>query len=211
MELAPHIWHPLCLTQSAFRLRSNPFWRPPSGAWRLGVFDPNVNALKTFHFPLLVAEEAFRKQPALIDRILMFSAVQLQGNPHFEQFCAATDIQQAGKVFAEGRFPIAQMMGSHIDAVVAHQWENALNYLYWDILYLGWPLIHNSEEFMDTGYYYPAFDPQTGGDVLRHALATHAGEWHQRRPGVLDTLWRYNIDNPRVQQRHDELLDKLTS
>jgi hypothetical protein len=210
--VAPHIWHPMCLTESAYRLKTNPFWRPPAARdWRIGVFDPNVNALKTFHFPLLVCEEAHRKDTGLINRVLLFSADHLKGNPHFEQFCGATDISRAGKVFAEARHLVAQMMGSHIDAVVTHQWENNLNYLYWDVLYLGWPLIHNSPEFKDAGYYYPSFDPQTGGDVLREALAGHAARWNETRPGVLETLWRFNIDNPAVQRRHAELLDQLMS
>ncbi|HEX4197234.1 MAG TPA: DUF2827 family protein [Caulobacteraceae bacterium] len=212
VEIAPHVWHPMCLTQSAFQLKVNPFWRPPAGdTWRIGVFDPNVNVVKTFQLPLLVCEEAYRKQPELIDRVLLFSAAHLRGNPHFEQFCAATDISRAGKVFAESRFLVAEMLGSHIDAVVTHQWENALNYLYWDVLYLGWPLIHNSPEFEEAGYYYPAFDPQTGGEVLREALNTHSAEQVARRPKVLEALWRYNIDNPAVQRRHAELLEKLMS
>ena len=212
VEIAPHIWHPICLAQSAFQLKINPFWRPPtSQSWRLGVFDPNVNVVKTFQLPLLVCEEAYRRQPGLIDRLLLFSAEHLKGNPHFEQLCAATDISRAGKVFAESRYLVAEMLGTHIDAVVTHQWENALNYLYWDVLYLGWPLIHNSPEFEEAGYYYPAFDPQTGGEVLREALNTHAAEQVARRPKVLEALWRYNIDNPAVQRRYAELLEKLMS
>lgn len=208
--ITPHIWHPMCLTASAARLGVNPFWRPPSSpAWRIGIFDPNVNALKTFHFPLLVCENAYRGGPEMIDRVLMFSANHLMGNTHFEQFCAATDLGRANKVFAEERFLVAQMLGSHIDAVVTHQWENALNYLYWDVLYLGWPLIHNSPDFADVGYYYPAFDPIAGGAVLRAALVSHEREWMRRRPAVLETLWRFNIDNPAVQAQHARLLEQL--
>ena len=212
VEIAPHIWHPICLNQSAFRLKVSPYWRPPAAKdWRIGVFDPNVNVVKTFQLPLLVCEEAYRKQPDLISRVLLFSANHLMGNPHFEQLCSATDLSRAGKVFAESRYLVAEMLGSHIDAVVTHQWENALNYLYWDVLYLGWPLIHNSAEFQDAGYYYPAFDPQTGGEVLREALNTHAAEQVARRPKVLEALWQFNIDNPAVQRRHAELLEKLMS
>ncbi|HLI65255.1 MAG TPA: DUF2827 family protein [Caulobacteraceae bacterium] len=211
-ELAPHIWSPLCLEQSAFQLKVNPFWRAPTEPdWRIGVFDPNVNVVKTFHFPLLVCEQAARLEPELINRVLLFSASQLMGNPHFEQFCAALDLGRRGRVFAEQRYLVAQMLGSHIDAVVTHQWENALNYLYWDVLYLGWPLIHNSPDFEDAGYYYPAFDPKSGGEVLREALKSHAATAQAQRPKVLDTLWRFSIDNPAVQKAHAELLEKLTS
>jgi len=210
VEMAPHIWSPMCLEQSAFRLKTNPHWRPPqNGKWRLGVFDPNVNVVKTFHFPLLVAEQCWRLDQNLIDRILLFSANHLIGNPHFEQFCASLDIRRAGKVFAEARFPLAQVLGEHIDAVVTHQWENALNYLYWDVLYLGWPLVHNSEMFKETGYYYPEFDPVTGGQVLRDALRDHAKRAPEERSKVLETLWRFHIDNPLVQRQHSELLERL--
>jgi len=212
VEVAPHIWHPICLQQSAFNLKRRPFWRPSSSpGWRLGVFDPNVNVLKTFHYPLLVAEEAFRKEPELIDRILLFNASHLTTNVHFTDFCGITNLGRAGKIFAEGRFPITEMLGDHIDAVVTHQWENNLNYLYWDVLYLGWPLIHNSIAFPEAGYYYPEFDAQTGGDVLRDGLKTHAAEWSARRPQVLDTLWRFNIDNPQVQRDYAALLEKVMS
>jgi len=212
VEIAPHIWHPICLQQSGFNLKRNTFWRPSAGpGWRLGVFDPNVNVLKTFHYPLLVAEEAFRKEPDLIDRILLFSAAHLTTNTHFSDFCGVTNLGRAGKIFAESRFPIGEMLGAHIDAVVTHQWENNLNYLYWDVLYLGWPLIHNSTAFPEAGYYYPEFDAQTGGDVLREALKTHAAEWRARRPAVLDTLWRFNIDNPVVQRDYATLLEKVVS
>jgi hypothetical protein len=212
VEVAPHVWHPICLQQSTFKLKSPPFWRPrPNPAWRLGVFDPNVNVLKTFHYPLLVAEHAYRKDPDLIDRILLFSASHLTTDKHFNDFCQVTNLGKAGKVFAEGRFPIAEMLGAHIDAVVTHQWENNLNYLYWDVLYLGWPLIHNSAAFPEAGYYYPEFDAEAGGEVLHDALLTHAAEWTHRRPKVLDTLWRFNIDNPEVQRAYADLLEKLMS
>ena len=165
--------------------------------------------VKTFHFPLLVAEQAHRLNPELINRVLLFSAAHLKGNPHFEQFCAALDLGRAGRVFAEERYLLVEMLGSHIDAVVTHQWENALNYLYWDVLYLGWPLIHNSTEFMEAGYYYPEFDPQAGGEVLAAALADHAENAVTRREATLETLWRFHIDNPAVQRRHAELLEQV--
>jgi hypothetical protein len=209
-HVAPHIWHPMCLTESAHRLKTNPYWRPPEAKdWRIGVFDPNVNVVKTFHLPLLVCEQAHRRWPELINRVLLFSADHLMGNPHFEQFCAVTDLGRDKKVFAESRYLVGQMMGSHIDAVVTHQWENDLNYLYWDVLYLGWPLIHNSPAFAEVGYFYPSFDPKTGGQVLCEALAGHAAQWAKTRPAVLETLWRFNIDNPEVQRRHAELLEQV--
>jgi hypothetical protein len=210
-EMAPHIWHPSLLMQSAARLGVDPFWRnrDADAPWRIGVFDPTVNVVKTFHLPLLVCEEAYRRRPDLIDRVLMFGAERLKPAPHFQEFCGATDLSRDGRLFAESRFPLAEMLGRHVDAVVTHQWENDLNYLYWDVLYLGWPLIHNSVAFQSAGAWYPAFDPAAGGEALCAALDGHAARDAEARAAERDTLWRFHIDNPLVQARHSELLASL--
>jgi hypothetical protein len=211
VERAPHIWSPLILTQSAAALGVDLYCkgRPVDSPARIGVFDPNVNVLKTFHLPLLVCEEAYRRRPDEIDRVLMFSADHLKGVPHFEEFCAATDLFKAGRLFAEQRHPLAQMLGSHIDIVVTHQWENGLNYLYWDVLYAGYPLVHNAPDLAEVGYYYADFDPKDGGRALLEALDRREDDAVAQRPRVMETLWDVNIDNPAVQGRHMELLDAV--
>ena len=210
VERAPHIWSPVILRQSAARLGS-PLFRPHAALAapaRIGIFDPNVNVLKTFHLPLLVCEAAYRRAPDRLDRVLMFSADHMKGVPHFEEFCAATELSRAGRLFAEARHPLAAMLGEHIDAVVSHQWETGLNYLYWDVLYAGYPLIHNAPELGEVGYRYGDFDPQDGGRVLIEALAEHAGRAAAERPKVMEALWARHIDNPAVRARHAELVAK---
>lgn len=210
VELAPHIWSPAVLRQSAARL-GRPLFRPhdvAAGPARIGVFDPNVNVLKTFHLPLLACEEAYRQAPEAIDRVLMFSAEHLKGVPHFEEFCAATELSRSGRLFAEARHPLAAMLGEHIDAVVSHQWENGLNYLYWDVLYAGYPLVHNAPELAEVGYPYRDFDPKDGGRALVEALAEHPQRAAGERPKVMEALWARHIDNPSVRARHAELVAK---
>ncbi len=213
VELAPHIWSPALLMQSAARLKTSPFRRTPEpGVPRsIAVFDPNVNVLKTFHLPLLVCEQAYRQQPELIGRVLLFNAAHLVTDPNFSEFCAATELGRDGRLFAEARFPLTEVMGVHANVVVTHQWENALNYLYWDVLYLGWPLIHDCEDMSEVGHYYPAFDPRAGGAALCEALDTDAGAGPIARDAVLDRLWRVHIDNPVVQHRYSELLEKVAA
>jgi hypothetical protein len=211
-ERAPHIWNPYFLKASAFVRGKNIFYRkPPGPGWRLGVFDPNVNVVKTFHLPLMVAEEAYRLKPDLIKAVLLFNAYRLRENQHLLQMFAAMNLGQANKVTVENRHPLADVMGLHIDAVVTHQWENNLNYLYWEILYLGYPLIHNSTAIKDVGYYYPEFDPQTGGQVLCDALENHDERRMADRPAVMEALWQFSIDNPVVQQRYTELIESVMS
>lgn len=205
---APHLWSPRLLIDSAAAAGARLFWRPPAAnaPTRVGVFDPNVNVVKTFHIPLLVCEEAFRRRPDQIERVLLFSAEHLKGMAHVEEFCAATDLGRAGRVTLEGRFPLAQMLGVHIDVVVTHQWENALNYLYWDVLYAGYPLIHNAAPIADIGYAYQDFDPQDGARALSEAIETHAARAPRERGQVLEALWKLHVDNPQVQRQLADLI-----
>jgi hypothetical protein len=206
----PHIWDPHCIRATAFGNRKNPYYSPPEdGKWRLGCFDPSVNVVKTFHFPVLVADQAYRRRPDLISGMMLFSAEKIKTDPHVEQFITATDLGRKGLVTAEGRHPVVNVMGQHVHAVVTHQWQNNLNYLYWDTLFLGWPLIHNSIEFMDVGYYYPEFDPVAGGEVLADALSSHEANFPKSRSKVFDLLWRFSVDNPAVQLAHSDLIQEV--
>lgn len=206
---APHIWHPSVLARAMDNFGANQFfWKErgqPNG-WRIGVFDPTINVVKTFHLPLLACENTERSHPDLLASILLFSAARFKGNPHFEELVAALDIGRKGKVFAEERYALPQVLGTHIDAVVTHQWENNLNYLYWDVIYSGRPFVHNVASISDVGYYYKDFDPVDGGRVLADALAHHSQRREKARAGELEALWTFSIDNPKVQNQYAELI-----
>jgi hypothetical protein len=209
----PHIWSPVCL-QRAQTVRSDGGWYKPTGAAknggkRVGVFDPNVNVLKTFHIPSLVCEAAYREAPSKIGAALLFNTMHLREYPHFKEMLNSFGIFKAGKMTAEERFPIMEMLGVHVDAVVTHHWENGLNYLYYDVLYLGYPLIHNSEAIKSAGYYYPDFDPIAGGRVLVDALTNHDDRFNDYRKRAHSVWWAACIDNPDVISEHERLLWRL--
>jgi hypothetical protein len=209
VQLVPHVWHPCVIEMLKLRLGARFEWSPPREGWRLGIFEPNINVLKTFHLPLLVCEQAFRLSPELIARVLMFGSEPLKSNPHFIEFCGALDIFRAGRLFAESRHPLVSTLGTHVDAVVTHQWENALNYLYWDTLWGGFPLIHNSPHLKDAGYYYPAFDPVNGGRVLSDVLVRHGSNLDAYREGAKRVIANYHADNDEIRVRHAALLSQL--
>jgi Protein of unknown function (DUF2827) len=209
-RIVPHIWDPHCVRTNAINNHARAYWHQPvDNRWGLGCFDPTINVVKTFHYPVLVAEEAYRKAPDLIKTMMLFSTERLKEDQHIQQFIQATDMGSKKLVTAEGRHSVTSVLGKHVHAVITHQWENNLNYLYWDTLFLGWPLIHNSTEFQDVGYYYESFDPQAGGEVLVEAMRTHGETFAKSRRDVFDLLWRFSVDNPLVQKAHTDLIEEV--
>jgi len=205
VEEVPHIWAPVAIEHAKASMGINPAFTKRPDKWSLGTFDPNINVVKSFHIPLLVADAAHRQSPDQIRRMMLFCTEHLKGRQHFESYVARTSLAKAGKVTSEGRHGIVAMLGREVDAVITHQWENDLNYLYWDVLYLGYPLIHNSYRISEAGYYYRDFNPGDGGEMLLEALAKHAGPREQDTEAV----WEYHIGNPANQSQYHDLLKKL--
>jgi hypothetical protein len=208
---APHLWDSAAIKISRVN-HPHPFaWKASnvSQGWKLATFEPNINFIKTFHLPLLVCENAERIHPGLIEHLFLMNTESLKGQNHFEGFVAATNLGRAGKVSAESRIAVTEILGQHAYAVVAHQWENSLNYNYWDVLYGGFPLIHNSGAFKEVGYYYPDFDPQEGGRVLVDALLNHGTRLNEYKSRASQLLWKFSVDNPDVQRKYHDLLQLL--
>ena len=136
---------------------------------------------------------------------LQFCTEHLKGRGHFESFVGNISIGKAGKVTSEARHGIVSMLGREVDAVITHQWENGLNYLFWDTLYLGYPLIHNSPEIAEAGYWYESFNPQMGGEALIEAMAHHTGPSEADKQAV----WRHHINNPANLDGYAKLIQKL--
>lgn len=212
-EIVPHVWEPVCVEHATRQAKLRYFWRDKdlSNGYRIGTLVPNINIVKTFQIPLLAVEEAFRRAPKLIDKMLIFNSEKISKTPHFSEMVAALALGKAGKVYSEGRWMTTNVIGNYIDAIVEHQWQNNLNYVYWDVLYSGHPLIHNSTEIDAAGYYYKEFDTQDGGRVIVDALSRHASRAQQARSEAIDFLWRFRVDNPAVQARHQELIEQVMS
>ena len=89
------------------------------------------------------------------------------------------DIKRDGIVSIEERYNTLRFMHQHADVAVSHQWENPLNYLYFDLAWMGWPIIHNAHLCKDVGYYYEGFNYEEGGRVLSDAILNHDQNYNE--------------------------------
>lgn len=175
VKFVPHLWTPLFFQKGIDTLPADkPFgYQAGRKSWRVCVFEPNVCMVKTSFIPMFAIEEAYRINPAFLERAHFCNTLHIKDNGKFIAIAKSLDMVNHGLAGYEGRSAVFEYMAHYGDAIVSHQWENAQNYLYYEALYGGYPLIHNSPMIKNYGYYYPDFDCQIGGQVLLDAFARH--------------------------------------
>jgi hypothetical protein len=169
-----HLWAPTLLERAVAERGGAPFeYVPGRERWRVGVLEANICSVKTCHVPLLVTDVAYRLRPSAFENLRVFNASSIRDNDVFIRFARSTELVRSGLATFEARYAIWNVLGEMIDAVVSHHWENGQNYLYYETLYGGFPLIHNSDLIEGCGYRYSDFDPQDGGRALLQAVLEH--------------------------------------
>ena len=93
--------------------------------------------------------------------------------PIFNKLLNNIDLVKDKKCSIESRFNTLEFMTKVADIAVSHQWGNPLNYLYLDLAWLGYPIIHNAELCKDVGYYYNGFNYTEGSEMLDYAIKNH--------------------------------------
>jgi len=208
----PFIWDSMFLDLNIKEIQKtgkNPFYQPSNKPKRLSIFEPNINVYKYSMYPILIAEEIFRKNPELIETMKVTNTQKIRLNKEFISVMNHLDIVKKGKATFENRYPMPWFLSEHTDVVISHQWENALNYAYLDAIYMGYPLVHNAHLCKDCGYYYEGFNVSEGADQLLFALTQHdknIEEYNKMSKKVLD---RYSTSNEESIEIYDSLIEKL--
>lgn len=209
VHVLPHIWEPTFLLAAIDEMTTDTMYGyvPGRKKKRISVFEPNFNIVKTAVIPMVVADLAYRQRPDLIESVHVTNALHLKEHETFKNFALSLDIARemdsTGKspvCSFEGRYNSPWFLSKHTDVVLAHQWECGLNYAYYDALYGGYPLVHNSPLLPPgVGYYYPGFDAHAGAQVLLEVLQHHdrdLEEYEHRADAFIDTVriaWPANL------------------
>ena len=100
-------------------------------------------------------------------------------------------------------------MNIYADVVVSHQWENNLNYLYFDLAWMGWPIVHNGSLCKDVGYYYEQFNYEEGGDVLLNVILNHDNDIDVYVKKNREAIDKYLTTNKELQEKYINLINDL--
>lgn len=208
----PHLWTPLFIDQGCKRLPQGiQFgYQPGRGRWRLVIAEPNLCMVKTSLVPMMVAENYYRKLPHKVEIVRVLNSGKLRKHQPFVQMAQMLDIVKHEVASFDDRLPLYEVLATQGDAVISHHWENGQNYLYYEVLYGGYPLIHNSEFIGDAGYCYPGFNAGRGAHALHNAVQNHDADLATYRHKANEFLKTLDVAYaPNIQAYHEALQQLL--
>ncbi len=213
VRIMPHLWSPEVLDRAMQQqgMAASFGYRTGRRRWRVGIVEPNLSMVKTAFIPLLSCEVAHRRNPQMMERLICYNTLKLREEPHFKNFANNLDIVRQGLTSFEGRFPIFVVLGQQVDVIFSHQWENAQNYVYYEALHGGYPLIHNSPILRShgVGYSYSDFDCEEGGRALIHAFVQHDQQLNDYRKAAKAYLQTVKPDDPHNIEIYTQAMIRL--
>lgn len=143
---------------------------------KIAIFEPNLSIMKWALPSILITENCYRNNKNIkhlyITNINSSKIIDFN-MPIFNKLLNNIDLVKDKKCSIESRFNTLEFMTKVADIAVSHQWGNPLNYLYLDLAWLGYPIIHNAELCKDVGYYYNGFNYTEGSEMLDYAIKNH--------------------------------------
>jgi hypothetical protein len=211
--IAPYVWDPTILTKNGSQVIQ---WRAPVTPEEevFVIMEPNISFQKSALVPLLILERWYRQvgkargwkgtiQVVNGDRYLMV--------PHFvHNIMPLLDIFQDARVELLGRQDIVSTLKAWPAATfILHNYNNEFNYMTLELLFSGFPVLHNSPSWLAFGYGYTEADLSTGLSLIEKVRTGHAERLETYRAHAATLAWRYSPYNPTIQAAWSKIIENV--
>lgn len=210
VSICPYIWDPIILDKYCNKNNLNPHYSDNSNLNKVGIFEPNINIIKTCIYPIISLERLERENPAILGDILVFNTESLKDNPKFKEILHNFDIFKNKKISVESRYPLSVILSrKYIGTVLSHQFYCDLNYLTLECLYTSNPIVHNSEACKDGGYFYKTFDTEDCINKLKYAINHHHDNLKIYKKSSAEILYKFSINNNQNTKKYKDLIENI--
>ncbi len=208
--IAPYVWDPDILTRDGTVSLQ---WRAPQTSEEevFIIMEPNISFQKASTVPLMALERWYRdvgRAAGWKGCVKVVNGERLGMVPHAqENFLPTLDLWKDGRIDLLGRMDIVSVMRAWPAATfVLHNYNNEFNYMTLELLWTGFPVIHNAPSWAPFGYVYEGADL---GEAARQIELARGG--HASRTGVYKgqahvLAWRHSPYNPEVQAAWEKIL-----
>jgi hypothetical protein len=205
VTVVPFIWDPFVIEET-FKIRNETEYKPRP-IKRCGVMEPNLSVMKNSIFPAVILERSQKNNP--LDKVYLFGTELIKESKPYIDFIKSLNIYQDKKLTVEARFQTAKVLINHVDFVLSWQWENNLNYLWMDVAWMGYPIVHNGSMCQDIGYYYEGFNGDMAIEKIDEMINNHNNNHEDYLVKNRETIKRYTKENDKLISQYKELVENV--
>jgi hypothetical protein len=197
-RIVPYVWAPTWI-EGLPR-----FQRKPWTQTDIVVAEPNISFQKHCLYPFLLVEAFAERYPEWKGRLILQNTERFQINGLMQRLGRSS---LKDRIVGRGRQPLATILDANPSAAfISHQVHNEYNYMTLELLYLGYPVLHNSEPWKHLGVWWDEQDWFMSLDRLRQMLDSPVQnkgvqEWypatkHREWLAVLNNTGAYHTHTP---------------
>jgi len=212
--IVPHLWSPELIAHFTPRVIKQPesslfydITQRKTSKISIVTLEPNINFCKTAWMPIIASEKLYTIYPELIDFVYVFNFPS-----HQHAYSMTNDLSLGSKLRKFERKSVAEILyffNNQTDSTpifVSHQVLTHLNYLYYELLYYGFPLVHNSTMLDGCGYFFPENNVGKCVEQIIYAHKHHDKRVDTYRERANAYLKRVDPSDPGVQKTFDQFL-----
>lgn len=191
--VTPYVWEPFFVQDLADTYKHR--GAPP---YSFTIIEPNISFQKSSLIPIMIIEAYYRRSPEKVHEIAVINGAKLLESQYFKQTILPTlDVYKAGKLHLLARADtrtLAKAMNNHI--LIQHTVNNEYNYIFFEHMLMGFPVIHNFPRFKDYGYYYEGDDIAGGLEQIHSVTEKHGTRGETYKALIKQLAWNFSIYNP---------------
>ena len=212
----PHLWHPSILEKRATQLSKvdvkdliYDITIHNDSQIDIIIMEPNLALFKNAWLPILASERLHMMHPDLINNVFVFNFPERP-----DAYSMIQTLSLGSKLRPFTRQEMDQILvyfanRKTVPIFLSHQTCNHLNYLYYELLYFGYPLVHNSDMLDGCGYYYKDNDIDMCVESIKKAFKHHNKQLLRYKADGLAYLERVNPLNADVCRMWNEKIKSV--
>ena len=208
----PFIWSPEFIDNEQHKYKKS---SEPSN--KIAIFEPNLSVMKWAFPAVLICENVYR-DAKFTDKIKHIYVTNMENKisnnsfkTNFTNLVTSLDLKRDNILSIENRYNSLFFMSKYANIAVSHSWENWLNYLYLDLAWMGWPIVHNGKLCKEIGYYYDEFNYEMGANVLKEAILNHDENSDEYLLRNRLYIQKYLPTNKALKKHYEDLITKFLS
>lgn len=201
IRIVPYVWD-RCFIEGITKWKKPVDWKKTD----IIITEPNISYQKCYLMPLLLVNSFAKECPEWKGNVVIMNSDRLKGNIHVTNtVLPGLDIYD--RIIFGKRKTILELTRDYTSSVfIGHQFNNEFNYMTFELLLAGFPLLHNSSAWSTFGYYWDTAKWSESIDLLKNILIGHGDTIETYKSHAEQLAWHHSIYNPVNQEAWKKIL-----